>query len=99
MTDILTLIQQTRGVDEYGDPVLQETRRDVFCGVRSVGSKEFYQAQAVGLQPEVKFVLTDYLDYNDEQLVEHNGERYRVLRTYRKERELELTCYQEVNPA
>lgn len=99
MNDVLLLIQQHRSVDEYGDPVLQETSRQVFCGVRSIGEKEFYQAHAVGLQPEIKFVLADYLDYNREPLVEHNGQRYRVLRTYRKDRELELTCYQEVNPA
>jgi SPP1 family predicted phage head-tail adaptor len=99
MNDILKLISQARGVDEYGDPVLQESAREVFCGVRSIGGKEFYQAQAVGLQPEVKFVLADYLEYSRETLVEHDGQRYRVLRTYRKGKELELTCYQEVNPA
>ena len=99
MNELLTLIQQTRGVDDYGDPVLTETTRDVFCGIRSIGQKEFYQAQAVGLQPEVKFVLADYLDYNDEPMVAHNGQRYRVLRTYRTGQELELVCYREVNPA
>lgn len=99
MNDILTLIRQTQTVDEYGDLVSQESTRQVFCKVSSIGQKEFYQAQAVGLQPEVKFVLADYLDYNDETLVEHNGTRYRVLRTYRSGQELELTVYREVNPA
>lgn len=98
MTDILVLIRQDHGVDEYGDPVLTETAREVFAAQRSIGQKEFYQAQAVGLQPELKFVLTDYLEYENEQLVEHNGQRYRVLRTYRTGQELELTVYREVNP-
>lgn len=99
MNEILTLIQQTHGVDEYGDPAIAETRRDVFCRVGSIGQKEFYQAHAVGLQPELKFIIADYLDYGNEQLVEHNGQRYRVLRTYRTGLELELTVYREVNPA
>ena len=99
MNEILSLIQQTPSVDAYGDQVLTETTRDVFCGLRSIGQKEFYQAHAVGLQPELKFVLADYLDYNDEPLVAYNGQRYRVLRTYRTGQELELTCYREVNPA
>lgn len=99
MNDILTLIQQTQTVDEYGDTATQETTRDVFCKVGSIGQKEFYQAQAVGLQPEVKFILADYLDYDGETTVEHNGTRYRVLRTYRAGQELELTAYREVNPA
>lgn len=99
MVEILTLIQTTQDVDDYGDPVITETTREVFANLGSIGQKEFYQAHAVGLQPELKFVLADYLDYDDEPLVEHNGQRYRVLRTYRKGQELELTVYREVNPA
>lgn len=98
MNDVLTLIQQTQGVDAYGDPVTTESTREVFAKLGSIGQKEFYQAQAVGLQPELKFVLADYLDYDNEPLVEHGNQRYRVLRTYRKGQELELTVYREVNP-
>lgn len=99
MNDILFLIQQTHGVDEYGDPTITETRREVFCDKTSIGQKEFYQAHAVGLKPEMQLVLADYLDYNGEQIVEYDGQRYRVLRTYRSGKELEMVVYQEVNPA
>ena len=99
MNEILELIATTNGVDEYGDPATTETRRRVFCRLASIGQKEFYQAQAVGLQPELKFILSDYLDYNGEALVEHNGQRYRILRTYRTGQELELVVYREVNAA
>lgn len=98
MNEVLTLIQQTQGVDEYGDPVIQETRREVFGRLQSVGQAEFYQAHATGLKPELKFVLADHWDYEGEALVEHGGQRYRVLRTYRSGQELELTVYREVNP-
>lgn len=99
MNEILKLITATQTVDDFGDPVTQETAREVFAKLGSIGQKEFYQAQAVGLQPELKFVLADYWDYNGETLVEHDGQRYRVLRTYRAGQELELTVYREVNPA
>ena len=99
MDEILTLIAPEQRVDEYGDPVIVETSQEVFARLNSIGQTEFYQAHANGLQPELKFVLADYLDYNDEPLVEHNGTRYRVLRTYRAGQELELTVYREVNPA
>lgn len=99
MTEILTLITATQQPDEYGDLVDTETSREVFARMGSIGQKEFYQAHAVGLQPELKFVLADYLDYEGETLVEYNGQRYRVLRTYRAGLELELTVYREVNPA
>lgn len=99
MNEVLLLIQQTQGVEEYGDPVVTETAREVFAKLSSIGQKEFYQAHAVGLQPEMKFVLADYLDYEGEALAEYDGQRYRILRTYRNGKELELTLYREVNPA
>ena len=98
MVEVLTLIQQTRGSDEYGDPVVTETSREVFGELLSVGQAEFYQAHAVGLKPEIKFALADFLDYEDEALAEYAGRRYRVLRTYRAGQRLELVLYREVNP-
>ena len=77
MNDILTLIKG-------------ETSRTVYCRLASIGMKEFYEAQAVDFYPEVKFILADYLDYDNEQLVEYDGQRYRVLRTYRAGQELEI---------
>ena len=77
MNEVLTLIGE-------------ETSRDVFCRVASIGMKEFYEASARDFYPEVKFILADYLDYGNEQLVEHNGQRYSVLRTFRTGQELEI---------
>lgn len=80
MNDILTLINARDG-----------SEREVFCGIRSIGMKEFYQASTTDFHPEVKFILADYLDYNDEELVRYEGQVYKVLRTYRTGHELELT--------
>lgn len=99
MNEVLTLIRQTQGSDEYGDPVVTESAREVFGRLGSIGQAEFYQAHAVGLKPELKFILADYLDYENEALVEYQDQRFRVLRTFRNGQELELTLYQEVNPA
>ena len=78
MNEVITLIK--------GD-----TRREVFCRLQSIGQSEFYEASARDFYPEMKFVLADYLDYDDEQLIEYSVRRFRVLRTYRKGQELELT--------
>lgn len=101
MNELLFLILQSDEVDDYGDPVTKETSRQVFCEIRSVGQKEFYQAHTKGLKPEIVFVLSDYLDYENEMLAVYNGQRYRVLRTYRVNgsNKIELVCYREVNPA
>lgn len=82
--------------DEYGDPLLVESKKVVFCDVRSVGMSEFYQAQTLFYKPEIKFVIADYLDFNNEQFVDYNGTRYKILRTYRNGHELEITCYDGV---
>lgn len=95
--EVITLISIVQAPDEYGDLTETETGRQVFCRVQSVGSKEFYQANALGLQPELKFVLADWLDWAGETAVEYQGLRYRVLRSYRTGLALELTCYREVN--
>ena len=97
--EAIRLIRQEHGVDGYGDPAVIETSRDVLVRLASIGQQEFYQAHAVGLKPELKCVLADYLDYEDERIAELNGQRYHILRTFRKGLELELTLYQEVNPA
>jgi hypothetical protein len=67
------------------------SRRDVFCGLRSVGHTEFYEAHATEYHPELKFVLADYLDYDGEMLVQYGVDLYRVIRTYRTGQELEIT--------
>lgn len=91
MTDVLTLIKRTPGLDSDNKPIITETTRDVLCGVRSIGQREFYSSYAVDVHPEATFILADYLDYGGETVVQHNGQRYRVLRTYRTGNELELT--------
>ena len=97
MNDVILLIASMQDVDDYGDPVYKETSRHVFCEVESIGLKEFYQAHATGLKPEIKFLLADYLDYQNEKAVLYAGKRYHVLRTYRSGQALEITCYSEVN--
>lgn len=65
--------------------------REVFARRMSIGMSEFYQAAATEYRPELKFVIADYLDYNDEMFVRHESKWYRVIRTYRAGQELELT--------
>ena len=49
-----------------------DTFHTVFCSIRNIGQKEFYEASALDIYPEIKFVLADYLNYNGEKLVEYN---------------------------
>lgn len=83
MTDVAVLIKR-----EYGK---EDVKREVFCGFRSIGLREFYAASTTDFHPELTLVLADYSDYNGETLVDYDGQRYRVIRTFRNGQELELT--------
>lgn len=95
--DVITLVTRTKSVNAYGDWQTVETTRTVFAGVKSIGMSEFYQANAQGLKPELKFVMADYLDYAGEEVVRYEGIEYRVLRTFRSGQELELVCTRGVD--
>lgn len=95
--NIITLIAETYTVDEYGDTVATPTERTIFAEVKSIGQSEFYQAQAVGLKPEIKFVIADFADYQNEKLLKYTPfggteDTYTVLRTYRTNNRLEIVC-------
>lgn len=100
--DIVKFLSEQKNVDDYGDTVVTTTERTVFADVRSVGQSEFYQAAAVGLRPEIKFVIADFLDYHGEKALLYTPfgdqeRRYNVIRTYRTGTELEIVCNSEVN--
>lgn len=97
------LINQTETVDAYGDHITVEDRTPVLAEDFSVGMTETYQAMAVGYKPEVKIVLTNWLDYAGQEYVEYtpfgwsSAIRFKILRTYRNGEALELTCYRGVD--
>lgn len=70
----------------------EETRRTVFCTIRSIGQQEAYLAMGQGLNPEMKIVLAHDFEYDGERLCEVDGVMYDILRTYVTEAdEIELT--------
>ena len=70
----------------------EETKRKVYCTVKSVGQTEVYQANAVGLNPELKLILAHAFEYKGEKLAEFREERYDIIRTYVNEADgIELT--------
>ena len=95
--DVITLIKDTDTTDYYGDLVKTTTERTLFAEVKSVGQSEFYQAQAVGLKPEIKFVIADFYDYQGEQQLKYTPyggteQVYDIIRTYRNNTNLEIVC-------
>lgn len=87
----LTLIAEAPMPHGAGE-AREETRRDVYCTVKSVGRTEAYMAMSAGHMPRYIFALAHDFEYKDERLCEYNGIRYRILRTYMTEDDgIELT--------
>lgn len=78
--------------DTYGDETETTVEKEVFAKVKSVGMREKYTALELGLNPEIVFVLSDYLDYDNEKVLEYDGVSYEVIRTFRSGKELEIVC-------
>lgn len=78
---VCTLIGTTHKPDALSQQVSTETRREVFCTVGSVQQSEFFAAGRNGLKPRLcAKVFCD--DYQNENVVEVDGVRYGVYRTY-----------------
>ena len=86
--DLITVDPEAGGVGTDR----QETKRTVYCTVRSIGQQEAYLAMGQGLNPELKVILNHDFEYGGEGLAELNGVRYEILRTYITEADgIELT--------
>lgn len=87
------LINQTYEIDELGQRIPVEIPREIFCHIESVGQREFFSAGQNGINADLK-IVTQSVNYNNEQIIEYNKERYGIYRTFRKNEsdEIELYC-------
>ena len=76
--DLITVNPEAAGVGT--EPT--ETKRTVYCTVKSIGQQEAYLAMGQGLNPELKVILAHDFEYEGERLCEMDGVRYDILRTY-----------------
>ena len=81
-SDVIKLIKVTNTKDSagvqrtvYGEP------RTVMCQVDRVTRSEFFDAGRNGLNPEFVFRVF-FADYEGERLLEYNGKRYGIYRTF-----------------
>ena len=82
-TEELTLVSLTPTQDTIGQITFTENTRDVFARENLVGTKEFYNAMAVGLTPTAELQMRR-VDYQNEREVIFRGERFAVIRTIPK---------------
>lgn len=91
--DTINLIKQTFEANSIGDLVATETRRTVFCVVESITARRGTDALSNGNHPEIKFTLSNVLEYEDERILEYNGKRYNIITSSIKDGDrVELTA-------
>lgn len=77
--EVLTLLRPAYAKDELLQPVKTYTSRKVYANSFTIGKQEFSLAGQVGLRADLAFQINS-IDYFGEELVEYNGERYKVYR-------------------
>lgn len=94
MDDVIKLIAEIYTMDSLKQKIPTETSREVFASINSVNRAEWHNAGHNGLQ--ASFVATTpSINYNGEELVEWNGTRYTVYRTYLRADSDEIELYLE----
>ncbi|WP_019108105.1 phage head closure protein [Peptoniphilus senegalensis] len=88
--DAVTLIKEDiKGIDEFGNPIIETSEREILCNRLDVYSQEFYQAANIGLKPQAKISI-HAMEYDEEEKAIYKGIEYYILRTYLKGNLLEI---------
>ena len=82
MDDVILLIADGGYYDAYGVYKKTETSRQVFAQVNSITRAEFFNGGRNGLNPQMMFKVFAG-DYEGEKVVEYQGKRYAIYRTYK----------------
>lgn len=79
-TEILYLINQEKSQDSIGNIISTESEKMIYAKKNKVGSKEFYNAVAVGITPTAELQIKSS-NYSGQEEVKYNNQRYSVIRT------------------
>ena len=96
ISDVITLVGVTRSQNSIGAWEVSEQYNEVYAEVDSVSRSEWFEAGKAGLRAEFRFTI--FLgDWHGEEIVEYNGQRYGVYRTYHRTNDrIELYCERQV---
>lgn len=90
-----SLIHVTHELDDINQTVDKETPIKIPVEVKSIGRAEWNAAGQQGLTPSMTLV-TSSINYNKEEIVEYESERYAIYRTFvRDDGKIELYLKKE----
>lgn len=87
------LIRETYEIDQIGQRIPIEEVTEILCHIESIGQREFFSAGQNGINSDLK-IVTQSVNYNNEAIIDYNGQRYGIYRTFRRNNsdEIELYC-------
>ncbi|HEM3538592.1 TPA: phage head closure protein [Streptococcus suis] len=93
----ITLIEKKiTGKDKLKQNITEEVKTVLLCRKKSITRSEFYQANQAGIRPSLVVDIHSF-EYDNQELAEFEGERYRILKTYPVDLEtLELTMTEKL---
>ena len=92
--DVIELGNMTETI-VYGEPIQAMTYREIFANKKSVRQSEFYNAAIVGLKPQLVFEVYSF-EFNNDEKVRYNDQKYSIIRAYEKGETTELTVAAQV---
>ena len=87
--DVGYTCKEIRTLDKDNRPKITYKENLVYCNIKSIGLMEFYQAQSVGLKPELK-IEVKLVDLDGVTHFKYNNKLYKILRINKKEDIAEL---------
>lgn len=97
-TEIVYLISQIKEEDDIGNITSSsEILNKSYAKKQSVRTSEFYNAVQAGIGPSIEFVIKK-LNYNGEEEIEWNNERYSVIRVIEPKNKFDivLVCQKKI---
>lgn len=92
----ITLVSITYTQDSDGFRIETESESTIWAQVDSVTGQEFTNAGLLNIQPSFRAVVW-VAEYDGQKIVEMDGKRFGVYRTYkRNSEEIELYCQEEM---
>ncbi|MBS8059754.1 phage head closure protein [Streptococcus suis] len=95
--EITLVAKKITGKDKLKQNITEEVNTVLLCRKKSITRSEFYQANQAGIRPSLVVDIHSF-EYDNQELAEFEGKRYRILKTYPVDLEtLELTMTEKLS--
>lgn len=89
---IILLGNKKETIDKYGDTIQHQEQKEVFARMDRIYLNETLQAMSEGFERQLRFRISDYYDYNNEEELLYEGKKWKIVNTQRIGNEIELNC-------